>query len=148
MGYSTVANVRVVSGLTDDTLVSDALITAKISYADSLINSKIGNRYKLPITVACALLIALSEEMATVFLLMDQYSEESGDTDKGYQKRLDAVYEILNDISTGKNALFDDTGAELPQAKRSYPRFHPNDASSDPSATDSTEPEITRARQF
>lgn len=134
MAYTTVSDVRTNSGFTDSLLVADAVITAKITYADGLINSKIASRYTIPLAIASVastpkLIEMLSLEMATVLLLMAQYSEQAQDTDKGWERRLKMVQESLDDIASGKSKLFNDSGVEYGRSSTDTPSFYPTTAS-------------------
>lgn len=118
MAYTTNAKVRTNSGFTSSALVADAVVDDKIAYADGMINAKIAGVYALPLTVngvagTPSLIAMLSLEMATVLLLMSQYSEQAQDSDKGWEKRLKVVQATLDDIAELKSRLFDDaTGVE------------------------------------
>lgn len=150
MAYTTIALVRVASGLTNSTNVPDATITAKIGLADALINSKVGEIYALPFSGSGPTLLQfLSLEITTAMLMMNQYSEEAADTDKGWQKRLDWCMKQLEEIRTQKLKLYNEsTGAEYARNTLKSPSSYPNSTSSEPDATDTTEPKVTMNQTF
>lgn len=147
MPYTTSANVRPASGFTNATLVTDTYINLKIAYADGLIDGKIGSVYALPLASTPDLIASLSLELTISLLLMDQYGEEAADTDKGWEKRFNAVMAVLDDIVALKTKLFV-SGVELARSESRRIGYYPTGASSDPAATDTTKPIITRNRVF
>ncbi len=147
MSYTDISTARTSSGLTSSTNVADAVVTAKLSYVDGIINAKLGERYLLPLSATCPLITSIAVELVTVLLLMDQYSEEAGDSDKGWDKRREYAMEMLEDIRTGKMLLFDANGLELTRSSK-VPRYYPNAASSADDATDSTAPHFTRKKKY
>lgn len=153
MAYSTVANVRTNSGFTDSTLVADAVVTAKISYADGLINAKIASVYAIPLTVSGVattpdLIAMLSLEMATVLLLMSQYSEQAQDSDKGWEKRLKTVQSTLDDIAKGKAKLINASGVEFDRSSTLDPTYLPSAASNTVGADPYTPRKFSREDKF
>lgn len=148
MPYTSVATVRSATGFNDSSQVSDAYITAKIGYADSVINSKVGDVYALPLSATCDLITYLSLEITVAVLFMDQFGEESGDTDKGWKKRLDMAMGVLSDIQKQKSKLYDSSGVELTRNNLLRPSFYPTAASSSVDATDSTAPQIKMTKVF
>lgn len=143
MAYSTVQQVRDATGMQNATKIPDAYITLKISYADGVINSKIGERYVLPLSSVPDIIAFLSLEITVAILFIDQYGENSEDTDKGWERRLKFLMGQLEDLRTGKLKLINPTtGAEYPRTGLGQPSFFPNAASSDPNAVDSTEPKV------
>lgn len=148
MAYSTVAEVRNATGMQDSNNITDATVTARIAFADGIINGKIGSVYQLPLSATCELIHFCSLEIASLFLALDNYGEESENTDKGWKKKLDTIYSILEDIRTLKTQLYDATGTELTRSTLRTPAFFPTDASSDPNAVDSTQPKISINQKF
>lgn len=144
MPYSTKQQVRDATGMQNTTKVPDAFIDLKIAYADGLINSSVGKVYVLPLATTPKLVAFFSLEIAVAALFIDQYGETSGDSDKNWQKRLDWILEQLELIRKGDLQLFDDTtGEEYTKTGSNSPSHYPTEASSDPSAVDSTAPLIT-----
>jgi len=125
MAYTNEAEVRAATGLTDANKVSSARITLKISYADSVINSKIGSAYSLPLTATCPFINFISLEICTLMLLMDIYGEESENGDKGWMKRLNATLKLLDEVQQLKMQLFDADGTELSRNTVRQPGFYP-----------------------
>lgn len=147
MPYTTVADVRVASGLTDATLITNGTVQTAIDGATGLIDGKIGDRYLLPLASTPTLIAFLAKQMATAILLMDEYSEEAKDTDKGWEKRLKFFLDQLDDIRDGKTRLAV-AGVELERISLGGPSFYPTAASSQPDAVDSTQPRFTVNRRF
>lgn len=148
MGYSTEAQVRAATGLTDASKITSATVVGRIAFADNIINGKIGSVYSLPLSASCDLISFLSLEIASMFLILDNYGEETQNTDKGWQKRWNATVGVLTDIQTLKTQLFDVNGQELTRNTTRQPAGYPTDASSDPSAVNSTQPILTMGQQF
>jgi len=141
MAYTTIQAVRDATGMQNSTKIPDAYISLKIDYGTGIINSAVARRYTLPITHD--MLSFLNLEIAVALLFMDQYGENSEDTDKGWERRLKFLMGELEKIATGEVQLRDpSTGAELPRTALGQPSFYPNAASSDPSAPDSTQPKF------
>lgn len=148
MAYSTEAEVRNATGMQNTTNISSGTVVSRIAFADGVINGKIGSVYQLPLSVTCELIHFCSVEIASLMLALDNYGEETQNTDKGWQKKLNAIYAVLEDIRTLKIQLFDANGVELTRNTLRTPAFYPTDASSDPGAVNSTEPKITINQKF
>lgn len=147
--YTTSDEVRGATGMTDETLITDTYIDAKIAGATGLINGKIGDAYTLPLTTVPELIQWLAMEITVCFLFMEQYGEESADTDKGWDKRLKVLTAMLEDIRLRKTKLYDDTtGVELPTSSLLSPGFYPNATSDDPSYPNSTASKITMNKRY
>jgi len=147
MAYCTVQQVRDATGMQNTTKIPDSYITLKIDYGTGLINSAVARRYVLPITHD--MLSFLNLEIAVALLFMDQYGENSEDTDKGWERRLKFLTGEIEKIANGEVQLRDpSTGAEMPRTTLGQPSFHPSLASSDPAATDSTQPKFTMNKVY
>ena len=147
MAYSIEADVRAATGMNDATRITSATVTGRIAFADGIINGKVGSVYALPLSVAGAavtpdLVHFLSIEIASLMLYWDNYGEETQNTDKGWKKRLDAAYSVLEDIRTLKLQLYDGDGNELDRSTLRQPSGYPDDASSSDTATNSTAPRL------
>lgn len=144
MAYCTKQQVRDATGMQNTTKIPDAYLDLKITYADGLINGKIGKIYELPLVTTPNLIAFFSLEITVAVLFIDQYGENSGDSDKGWQKRLDWLVGELDKIRDGELQLFNDTtGVELPIRDAMLPSHFPTVASSEPDAVDSTASKIT-----
>lgn len=147
--YTTSDLVRGATGMTDETLITDAYVDLKIAGATGLINGKIGDAYVLPLATVPDLIEWLALEITVCLLFMDQFGEETGDSDKGWDKRLKVLMLMLEDIRTLKTKLYDDsTGVELPHNSLLSPAFYPNAASDDPSYPNTTKSKITMNRRY
>lgn len=144
MAYCTIQQVRDATGMQNTTKIPDSYLTLKIAYADGIIISKIGERYVLPLSDTPDLIAFLSLEITIAILFIDQYGENSEDTDKGWERRLKFLMGQLEDLRTGKLKLINPTtGQEYPRTSLGQPSFYPNAESSDPDATDSTAPKVS-----
>ncbi len=119
--YTTTPEVRIESGFQYNADISDAAIDGKRLAAFSVINSKIGARYALPLTQntgyatspAKSLLSNIELLYASWLLLIQEYWNEAIWSDKdGYKKKTDAD-NMLNDILAGKLLLLDENGKEF-----------------------------------
>lgn len=153
MAYTTEAIVRAASGFSNTTNIPSATVTAYIADADSVINSKIADVYTLPLAVSGVastpdIIEMLSRHITVGLLYANEYGEESEDTDKGWQKRMKWAMDILDDIQSRKTKLRNSNGAEYDRSSLKNPTFYPTESSSDPDATDTTEPKLTINQQF
>jgi len=149
MAYTTIAAVRIATGFSDDTLITDALITQYIADADSVINAAIVDRYTLALASIPDIIETISRHITTALLYSNEYGEESEDTDKGWRGRMEWAMEQLENIKTGKLKLLDNTTlVELTRSELFQPVFKPTNVSSDPAAADTDAPRLTRNEQF
>lgn len=148
MAYTTATAVRKATGFSDTANITTELVDAYIADADSVIDSKIGDRYTLPLLETPQIIETVSRAIATGLLYSNEYGEESQDTDKGWLRRLDWAMGILDDIQAGKMKLYDTSGQELAGASLYNPTFYPTNTSSEPGAVDSTAPKLTMNEQF
>ncbi len=132
MAYSIESNIRIITGFSDPAKVSPQSIARAISEADSIINSKIGDVYALPLTSIPKLIQLISEQLAKGILYAEEYGEETQNLDKGWEKTLEYYMGLLDDIQSGSLKLRDDTtGAELTRSNTNLPSFYPNAQSED-----------------
>ncbi len=148
--YSTKEAVRIVTGFSNTTNITDALIDSYISDSSSIIDSKIGDVYALPLPNPPPEIIeTICRVLTAALLYFNEYGEESENLDKSWKSKMDWAYALLDDIRTQKTKLNDGTtGAELPRTTLRQPKFYPTEASSDPTATDSTAPKFTMNQKF
>jgi len=143
MAYTTIQLVRDATGFASGSKIADSYITAKISYADGLINSAMAERYVLPFDSTPDSVAFLSLEITVAILFMEQYGEEAEDTDKGWEKRINFLMKQLELYRTGKLKLIDPTtGVELPRSSARLPSSYPTAASSDPTSVPSTAAQV------
>lgn len=141
--YTSIQAVRDASGLTSSSKVADAYITAKIGYADGLINSAMAERYVIPFASTPDSVAFLSLEITVAMLFMEQYGEEAEDKDKGWKGRMDFLMKQLELYRTGKLKLIDPaTGTELTRSNAKLPSSYPTAASSEADAVPSTAPQV------
>lgn len=132
MAYSQEPNIRIITGFSDPSKVSPQSIARAISEADSIINSKIGDVYQLPLASTPKLIQLISEQLAKGILYAEEYGEETQNLDKGWEKTMEYYMGLLDDIQMSKIKLRDDTtGAELARSTTNLPSFYPNAQSED-----------------
>lgn len=153
MAYTTTANIRSATGFNNAANISDATITAYIADADGVINGSIAKRYALPLAVDGVestpdVIETISRHITVGLLYANEYGEESQDTDKGWEKRMNWAMKILDKIKSGKLELYNDAGEEYDRNSRREPSFYPNSSSSEVSAVDSTAPKLTMNQEF
>ncbi len=148
MAYSTKAEVRASTGFSSTTRISDATLDAYIADADSVINSKIAELYSLPLASTPDIINMLSRFLTIGLLYSNEYGEESQNTDKGWEKRMEWAMGILEDIRKQKTKLVDSNGTELARRTLRSPSFYPTAVSSDPAAENSTAPRISMNTKF
>ena len=141
--YTTNALVRAATGMTDNTKITDTTVDAKIAFAQGTIDSYLGDVYTLPLASVPSMISFIALEMASAMLYIDEYGEETQNLDKGWKKKLDQCFSMLEEIQARTLKLRDTDGTELADSDHFMPVGYPNDLSSDPSACQSTAPEIT-----
>lgn len=153
--YTTAAAVRVATGFSNVTNITNATIEAYILDAGSVIDAKIGDAYLLPLPEVPEIIEMIARNLTKALLYMNEYGEESEDSDKGWEKIMNWCTELLEDIRTQKlkltynsGSVVGSAGAEMPRSSLRQPNFYPTAASSDPSSTDPTNPKITINQQF
>lgn len=145
MAYSTVANVRAATGISNSTLVSDAYVQTRIDAADDLINDKIADVYQLPLSSTPDLIIFLSIEIAAAFLYMSEFGEETAARGIDPAKKLEMATKILEDIQAQKTKLRDAaTGDEMSRTSLKKPVSYPNSSA----VGSGTEPIFSMDQQF
>jgi len=152
MSYGSIAQVRIGTGFNDVTNIPDATVQTALDYASALIDAKVGQQYTLPLSVGGTpttpdLIDGLANECASAIMYMDEYGEESQDTDKGWEKKWNKCFEVCDMILKGELKLFDpSTGEEYDKSNQLNPVFSPNDNNS--AAGESAEPFLTMHQQF
>jgi len=150
MAYTTIALVRVSTGMSDVTTVPDATITGKITFADGVINGKIGEVYSLPLASTPDIIGFLSLEIASGMLFLDQYGEETKDGDKGWEKRIKMAMDTLEMIRMKTLKLYNASSNydEFDTSDLRSPSFYPTEASSQADAVPTTVPTLTMKQVF
>lgn len=148
MAYTTEAAVRTATGFSNTTNITSATVVAYIADADGVIDSKIGDRYSLPLSETPEIIETISRHIATGLLYGNEYGEESQNLDKGWKNRLDWAMALLDDIQTGKMKLYDTSGGELTRTSLHQPLFKPSAASSASDADDSDEQKLSMNQKF
>lgn len=147
--YTTIADVRKASGFKSVTNFADATITDAIVQAASIIDSQVGDAYALPLPVVPNLITTVAKRLAVALLYMGQYGQEAADKDKSWQKTMEFVDNMLNDVQVLRKKLRDPaTGIELPRSGTRLPVGYPNNASSDRGHVNNTAPKVTMAKRW
>jgi hypothetical protein len=119
--YTTTPEVRTESGFQYNTDITDSVIDSKRLAAFSIINSKVGSRYSLPLSnnpnftdsPAQNLMGYIELLYASWNLLITEYWNEAIWSDKDGYKKQKAADDMLNDILSWKLLLLDTTWSEL-----------------------------------
>lgn len=153
MAYTTEAAVRIASGFANTTNITTGTITAYLADADSVINAAIADRYTIPLTVSgvsasSEIIETLARHIVVGLLYSNEYGEESEDTDKGWEKRLEWAMKQLEKIQNGGLKLYNSSGVELDRSTLHKPVFSPTSAQSDESAENSKAPKLTMNQDF
>lgn len=146
MAYTTEAAVRTASGFSNTTNITTGTITSYIADADSVIDSKIGEIYTLPLSETPQIIETLSRFITVGLLYANEYGEESQGTDKGWQTRLEWAMDQLEAIRNQETKLYDSTGTELARNPLKQPTFRPTAATS--AAGQSDEPYLSMREVF
>lgn len=125
--YTSIFQIRVQAGLTENPYINDSRIERKRKQAESEINSAIFGRYVLPLDEVPALLNTICDLLAAGYLDF----EEFGPDGEGV-KWLGEARAILKRISDGKQYLVGADGEELPKNVRvGRIQGHPNNDGTD-----------------
>lgn len=146
MAYSTVAQVRIATGFSDDAKIGDELVEEKIASADSIIDAKISDVYTTPLATPPDIIVEISTQIAKGFLYAREYGEESQDTDKGWKGILEFWMQLLDDIVDQKIKLRGTDGIELTRSNLKLPVGQPTTATS--AVGEDDEPRITMQTIF
>lgn len=142
MAYTTSDLVRAATGMTDTTKITPTRVTASITQADSIIDSKIGEVYQLPLEETPGIIQFASTQLASAILYADEYGEETQNLDKGWKSKFNNIIALLESIRTRQMKLFDSDNVELALTGLSGITGYPNNTSNvdtaDPTASDFT----------
>lgn len=148
MAYSAVAAIRTESPFKDSVSISDTYVTQKISEADSIIDSLIGEAYELPLSSTPNIIVNISKALAIGLLFQEQNTNIEVEPGLSVADYIKAQMDTLSAISARKIKLFDSSGNELPVRDSALPSSYPNTVSSDPAAVNSTAPKFTMNKKF
>ena len=120
--YALNKDVRTEAGFTYNTDITDTQIEAARVRAFSLINSKIGSRYSLPLTGSTCFDTSPAKDLvkniemllASGYMLITEYGNEAIGTDKDGYRKTSTSESMLNDIMAGTLLLLCADGSELP----------------------------------
>lgn len=152
MAYITAANLRVETPFKDSIRITDIYLNQKIAEADSIINSKIGDVYTLPLAVSGValstypdIIVFLSKEIASALVYSDQFSEEVAGSTLDGATSLEATMKVLEDIQQQKQKLKNTAGVELDRSTLLKISGYPDDSSTDGG---DTEAQFTMSQDF
>lgn len=149
MAYSTVAAIRTESPFKDSVSIPDTYVTQKITEADGIINSLVGEAYVLPLpSTAPDIIVSISKALAIGLLFQEQNTNIEVEPGVSVADHIKAQMDMLSAISARKIKLFDSSGNELAVRDSALPSSYPNVTSSDPAAVNSTAPKITMNKKF
>lgn len=138
--YSTIANIRTQSAFKDSDKVADTYITRKITEADNIIDSIIGEVYDLPLSETPGIIQNISESLVALLLYQEQNPNIEVQPGINVIEEWNMNIETLEKIRERKIKLYDSNGDELTITDRIKPQYIPNDTttSADADADDYT----------
>ncbi len=113
MAYSTVANVKLESGFSDNANILDATVQRYIDASDDTIDGVLSKLYTLPLSETPSLIEQISRLMSAGFLMMEQYGTEAEGTSFDGQAKIDQAMALLKKIENGETLLVGADGTEL-----------------------------------
>lgn len=148
MDYTTVAMIRRDTGFADETKISDATIEEAIAEATTTINGYVSVAYVLPFagSTAPATIQTIATELAIVLLYINEYGEESQNTDKDWERRLNKVMDDLEAIRDHKLLILDENDVEYATTDTGSMSFYPTAASTAVGQPDY--PRVTMSKRF
>jgi len=152
--YTTEAAVRLATGFSDTTKISKTTIESYIADADGVINSFLAGIYVIPFTAGGIattpeLIETLSRHITVGLLYANEYGEESQDTDKGWEKRMNWAMKMLSQLKKGDMKLYgtvDGILTECDTTSLRMPKYYPTEDSSEEGGP--TEPKFTMDMKF
>lgn len=141
MAYSVAADLRTETPFKNTSNFPDSLLEQKIDEGDQIINSKIGDVYSLPLSVAGVetshdVINMLSKNLATGLLYLHQFSEEAVGIGNSGQDLIDQSMAILDDIQTQKQKLRNASGVEFDRISLLKVTSYPSQSSTDDGDTE------------
>lgn len=114
--YTTIKQVRLESGFTNNTHIIDVVVTEKIVEAQAEINGYLDLRYTVPFTEGNVppTVARLTREFAACLLLIVEYSADT-DTGEEARTRLEKIRKSLMRIANGEVSLFGADGEKVEQ---------------------------------
>lgn len=147
MAYTTNVKVRIATGLRLEENISNQVIDDAIRQAESLIDSKIGKVYQLPLVEVPYIIEYIALSLSQCFLFTQTYGNETQLTDKGWQRLLDSMMTLLDSYVNQESILTDSNGVQLPQTGFTEMSGIPN-ATTNADRRNSTLPKITINKQW
>lgn len=113
MAYSTVANVKLEAGFSDNTNIEDTTVTRYITASDDTIDGVLSKLYTLPLSETPGIIEQISRLMSAGYLMMEQYGTEAEGTSFDGQAKIDQAMALLKKIELGETLLVGTDGVEL-----------------------------------
>ena len=111
--YTTVANVKLESGFSDNSNIADTTVTRYITASDDIINGVLKKNYTLPLEEVPALIEQISRLMSAGYLMLEQYGTEAEGTSFDGQAKITQATKYLDQIEKGILLLIGVDGAEI-----------------------------------
>ena len=111
--YTTVENVKLESGFSDNTNIADSTVERYINACDDTINGVLKKSYTLPLEETPALVEHISRLMSAGYLMLEQYGTESEGTTLDGQAKIKQANDYLAQIEKGILLLIGIDGSEL-----------------------------------
>lgn len=113
--YSSVPRVLQFNTQMDITRITSATIISYMQWADNQINSKLGVTYSVPFASGSVPLLVtnISTELTTIQWLASQFTEQDPSKNPWWKIRYDALFEQLDNLASGDEALVDDSGDDI-----------------------------------
>jgi hypothetical protein len=145
--YTTIAEVRSVTGMNDSTLISDAYITAKIEMVQGIIDGKVGDVYVTPWTSGTCpdTIKAIALNMTMGLLYQGEYGQDTEGTGIDGDKIFSGAMSILGKIQNQTIKIRDSSGAEITRTNLRKPVGSPNQTTTD---TGTTVQAFSREKRF
>lgn len=113
MAYSTVENVKLEAGFSDNTNIADNTVTRYITASDDTIDGVLSKLYTLPLSETPGIIEQISRLMSAGYLMMEQYGTEAEGTSFDGQAKIDQAMALLKKIELGETLLVGTDGVEL-----------------------------------
>ncbi len=116
-GYSTATEVRDLLPKVTTVVMGDTAVETKITDADRMINTKLGNKYTVPFSTSSVppLINTLSKNIAAYFVMRTVFTKDGQNKNEWTDTFKEAIKQ-LNELAEGKGVVLDSSGNELTRA--------------------------------
>lgn len=135
--YTTIADVRSSTGMTNSTNIPDAYITTKIEMAQAVIDGMVGDVYTVPFSSTIPDAIkAICLNLVMAYLYIDQFGQETEGTGIDGEKLETSTMAILEKIQNQQIKIRSaSTGLEATRSEFHNPISYPNQTTTDDGTT-------------